>query len=107
MLVFIVKIALLSLLVYAAFKVLWAGVVAAAAKLIEMSVNLVAKLKVVIRKNGKAIFYLIRRFSDDRMTKIQIGTEEPVDLLPDELEADVINQKEGTMIRVIDENSGW
>ena len=46
MIVFVVKIALLGLLVYAAFRVLWAGIVAAAAKLLEMTINLVAKLKV-------------------------------------------------------------
>lgn len=107
MIVFVIKVALLGLIVYAAFKVLWAGVVAAAAKLIEMTVNLVAKLKVVIRKNGKAIFYLIRRMADGRTVKNKIGDDEPVEILPDELEEELYEQPEETMIRVKDEESGW
>ena len=107
MIVFVVKIALLGLLVYAAFRVLWAGIVAAAAKLLEMTINLVAKLKVAIRKGGHAIFYLIRRFADGRTVMNQIGKSEPVDILPDELEELLKKQEEEKMIHVKDENTGW
>lgn len=107
MIVFVVKIALLALLVYAAFRVLWAGIVAAAAKLLEMTINLVAKLKVAIRKNGHAIFYLIRRLADGSTVKNQIGETTPVNTLPDELEELLNKQEEEKMIQVKDENTGW
>jgi len=104
MIVFVVKIALLGLLVYAAFRVLWAGIVAAAAKLLEMTINLVAKLKVAIRY---AIFYLIRRLADGKTVKNQIGATTPVNTLPDELEELLNKQEEEKMIQVKDENTGW
>jgi len=107
MIVFVVKIALLGLLVYAAFRVLWAGIVAAAAKLLEMTINLVAKLKVAIRKGGYAIFYLIRRLADGKTVKNQIGATTPVNTLPDELEELLNKQEEEKMIQVKDENTGW
>lgn len=103
MVIFIIKIALLALLIYAAFKVIWKDVVAACARLVEGILNLIAKLKVAIRRGRKAIFVLYRRYKDGRTTKTEI-TEEDVDVLPDELN-DLLEQQE--QVQVKDEASGW
>lgn len=104
MVVFIIKLALLALLIYAAFKVIWKAVVAACEALIEGVVDLVGKVKVAVRRGRKAVFILYRRYVNGRTTKTEIGKEEDIDVLPDELE-ELLEQKE--QVRVKDEESGW
>lgn len=104
MIVFIIKIALLGLLIYAAFKIIWKAIVAACVALVEGIVGLVAKLKVAIRRGRKAIFVLYRRYTDGRTTKTEIGKEEDVDVLPDELNELLEKQQQ---VQVKDEETGW
>lgn len=104
MIVFIVKIALLALLIYAAFKIIWNAVLAACDALVDGVIDLVAKLKVAIRRGRKAIFVLYRRYKDGRTTKTEIGKEEDVDVLPDELN-NLLEEQE--QVHVKDEASGW
>lgn len=104
MVVFIVKLALLGLLIYAAFKAIWKAVCAACEELINLTIDLVGKIKVAVRRGSKAIFILYRQYVDGRKTKTQVGTEEDVDVLPDELN-ELLQEKEQVIVK--DEVSGW
>lgn len=104
MIVVLIRIALLALLVWAAFKVIWKAVVAACAGLVDGIADLVGKLKVAIRRGKKAIIVLYRSYRDGRKTSTQIGQEEDVDVFPDEVR-DALDEQEQVILK--DEETGW
>ena len=107
MLTFIVTATLLGLLAWAAFKVIWAAIVAAVEKIISITKNLVAKLKVFVRKGVYAVCVLITRLVSGETFQQTIGKRELIDTLPDELETLMKKQQEGGMIHMKDEVTGW
>lgn len=107
MITFLVRIALLALIIWAAFRVIWTAFVAAVEELIRITKNLVAKLKVFVRKGAYAVGVLITRLASGETLKRTIGEPEPIDTLPDELEKLMKEQQEGGMIHMKDEATGW
>ena len=107
MITFLVRIALLALIIWAAFRVIWAAIVAAVEKIISITKNLVAKLKVFVRKGVYAVCVLITRLVSGETFQQEIGKPELIDTLPNELETLMKEQQEGGMIHMKDEATGW
>lgn len=80
-----------------AFQYFWKAILKFCFNLLLGALNITKKVITVVRRSGKAVFYLYRRWKDGRITRLDIGKNLPEgeviedpDLLPqglqDELE---------------------
>lgn len=88
MLVFIITLAIISLCLYV-FQLIWKQVLKWCYDLLLKSVDVVAKVITSVKRNGKAIMYLYRRFINGKTVRNQVDTEGEdvdIDMLPEELQ---------------------
>lgn len=96
MLTFIITIAILSICAWV-FKIVWRATLKWCYYLLLETVDAIAKLIVTVRRQGKAIMYLYRRYRNGRTTKTKVNHEEEevdIDMCPEELQEKLNTGKE-------------
>lgn len=95
MVTILITAAVLALVAWA-FKVFWKGILAFVAGAIFTLCELIAAFVKFVRRNGKAVAYLIRHYFSGRKTREQID-EIDEELCPDEVQEAL---KDGKEVRV-------
>ena len=85
MVTIIITAALLALVAYA-FKLFWKDILYFAANAVVYAADVVEKFVIFVRKNGKAVAYIIKHYRDERKTKTATEEEIDIELCPDEVQ---------------------
>ena len=81
---------LLALVAYA-FKVFWQEILYFAANLVSYAADVIEKFIIFVRKNAKAVAYVVKHYKNGRKTKTSTEEEIDIELCPDEVQ-DALNK---------------
>ena len=81
---------LLALVAYA-FKVFWREILYFAANAVVYAADVIEKFIIFVRKNAKAVAYVVKHYKNGRKTKTSTEEEIDIELCPDEVQ-DALNK---------------